>query len=536
METLTEPRPQVVERELHSQSEIVPKEQLLAENDYLQTALNQAGIDGDAVAEIIAGDQHFAVVNISRSYLTPDGKYYKPFLNETAVKTGTPTKFELDKDIPFLLVHFDQAGSLVGRALRPNSPVMIGRDAGELDSKSKRFSYEHDSHLSRDHFMVEVHADHGVRVTDRNSTNGTQIRYGGRIARSDMASHAQQENDITVENKELERRKIENSRLSSEVLLIPEMFPNHELKIEGKTFYMSDILSTKESREYAVLYSAIQDESKTVVAPRLLYKSNSDGGWRVAYGVEKGGRLIKEAQSGHFAHYTQETKLHTIILDQLEKAEKNYDTSGAARQKLLDIFSKMNQNRDQVNTAPSEVKYHQDLSLDHTMDDTVRLLSAGETDKPDLNMLRNRGFNSFSEYIESLDKVFDAMPGFVPDFSTLPEKSVTREHTLLGETQIEEFPAFYGDTPIIWSMARDRQGRTWVENIRLRNAKATSYGTYSPVFDGGFITNKPLEYASTANGLRYEKEYREFNGGYVDITPLTSKLKPIKEYKKRFSS
>lgn len=278
------------------------------------------------------------------------------------------------------------------------------------------------------------------------------------------------------------------------------------------------------------MYTHIVQDGKEIIAPRMLYKSNSDGGWRVAYGYETGeGRYVKEAQEEGFAHYTQETKLAPEVVDALEVAPHTSDANGILTQDMRRIFATDSPDFQQTNSAPSEIGYYGDPSVDR-LADPLRALSAGWLDKNTLNRMSQSGYESFGQYFTSLDKTFDKLEGFVPNFTKKPQVILTREHTLLGAIKIEDYPAKYGNKAIVWSMARDAAGRTWIDNIRLAEAEISSYGTYKTVFNGGLLTNKPLEYERQASGLN-SLESHEFGDGYVDITPLLDNLLPIRQYK-----
>ncbi len=528
-ETRTPKSAEVVEHQLRQASELIPLESQLPTDDPLQTALRTSGVEGYAVADINAGKQRFAIINVCKARNSYSSEWYEPFTDSQVVKPNTPHRFQLAEESPFLLVHFDKSGHIVGRALRPNEPVLVGREADEIDPKSARFGYKDDTHLSRKHFKITIDPNEGIKVIDNNSTNGTKVRYTGKGA----LKYETTPNYPAIEKPVEKEDRVLNAPLTSEVLLIPELFPKQEFKIGDRAFHMSDIIRGTRDRDYAVLYTTVDLNGQKLAVPRLLYKSNSDGGWRVAYGVESSGRLIKESHPHKFAHYTQETKLHSIILDKLEGADKVEDKSGVSTEKLLKAFSNISESRNEVNTAPEEISYYTGSEIDKLMM-PIRKFSAGQFKEQDLHRIQKMGFSNFSEYIDYLDEVFESMPGFVPDFSGLPEKIVSREHTLLGEVTIEDYHAVFDNKPIIWSMARDKNGRVWVENVRFANAKVTSYGTFSPVLDAGIITNKPIEYTSGTSGLRADKEQKDFNGRYADITPLLSKLLPIKQYKKRF--
>ncbi len=504
----------------NGQQEMVDPEARLGEEDIQR--MRTLGIEGNPVAYIGAGRQEFAIVDVRQSHM--HGNIYQPFSNEARVsRDRSPITYELDPEYPLVLVHLDQTGGMVGRAIRPGRPIVIGREASQIDGKSSRFRYAHDDTLSREHLSITLDTERGIVVKDLNSTNGTKLRYGekgqGLEIPNIVVKPAQNMEETPFQGRE--------SRATSELMRMGEFFPQKRVIIEDKEFFLSKIVHGPD-RTYAVMYTTIEKNGERLVVPRFLYRSNSDGGWRVGYGIDSRGRFIKEADEDEF-HYTQETKLDRRILDQLDISEIMWDKGGRLADSLKRVFATRNGLVDETDSR-AEVSYYHDPEVDAKLK-LLRHFSAGEMSSKQLDAIKRAGYEDFSHYLQSMDRVFESLPGFMPDFRNYLGAEI-REHTMLGRITVEHFAARIGNESIVWSMASDAEGRVWVDNIKLKNSGVTSYGTAACVFDGGIVTSKPVEYAKQSDGLKDMQERVPYKGRYEDITLALDHLLPIREYRK----
>lgn len=526
--TYTESETRAAEQQLQIHSQMlqdgqqltVSPDARLAEQDQQRVA--DLGIIGQPLASIEVGRQEFIVVDVRQSQVS--GNNYRPMDSLAHVnREKSPTTYELDPEYPLVLMHVDQHGGLVGRAIRPYQPITLGREANKVDHKSGRFQYGNDATLSRQHVNITLDPERGLVVTDIHSTNGTKIRYGEKPS-TDSPYETIPRHHVRPERSELPGRE---SRATSELMAMGEFFPQSRVEINNREFLISKIVHGPD-RTYAVMYTTIDKDGEKLVVPRFLYRSNSDGGWRVAYGIDAKGRFIKEADEDEW-HYTQETKLDPKILDQLDIAEITWDKSGKLENNLQRVFATNNGLLEETD-ARSEVTYYHDKEIDEKLKH-LRHFSAGEMSHRHLDAIRRAGYRDFSHYLQSMDRVFSSIPGFMPDFRR-PVGAEVRTHTMLGRITVEHFSARLGDEPITWSIASDSEGRVWVENVKLQNAGVTSYGTAAKVFDAGIATSKPIEYAKQSDGLRDMQERVPFQGKYHDITPVLDSLLPIREYRK----
>ena len=309
------------------------------------------------------------------------------------------------------------------------------------------------------------------------------------------------------------------------LLIVPELHPIAEVTIDDRVFALSAVVQSY-NYDRAVMYTQTETSSGPRVVPRLLYKSNSDGGWRAAY-TTIGGAYHKAVDTD--GHYVQETKLHTGLLGAIDELPRFKDVDEGIGERIERIFGEPAYM--EAFTAFGEITYFKETDLDNKLV-PFRLLKAGQFTYHARILAQVQGCDSIGEYFTKANDAFLELPGFVPDFSGKPLRTVRQQHTLLGETHIEEYEALIGNEPIVWSMAQDAAGRTWVENIRLQRNNVTSYGTYSVIFDGGFLTSKPLDYKRNVDGLITGREALAFNRRYMDITPVLSNILPIAQYKR----
>ena len=481
METLNESLSTLPDREIKSrvlrggEQDVIDPSSRLSDQD--RDRLQSFGIEGDPVASIEIGRQEFMVVDVSKT--RDENGDYRPFTDKCKVKDETPHIFELDPNNPLVLVHISSGEDkvVVGRAIRPGDTITLGREAEKVDSKSRRFDYKDDLYLSRKHASITLDPDRGIIVSDLHSSNGTGVRYeviDSAISITDddtreIVRVPQSETGSGVES--------EAAKLLAET---SEFSPRKEVTIDGRTFSISDVVRTGKY-DFAVMYTTIDNNGRQVVVPRMLYKSQSDGGWRACYGVDSDDKVfVKWASDTGHTHYTQETKLHPVILDELGRAEIRYDQTGDVVSRLDTLFDTKGRYFQELDSR-GEVSYHRDPFIDEKLR-TFRLISAGEMDEKSMERIRKMGFSSFSEFFESFDGILSDIPEFVPDFLE-PESTTQRDHTLLGEITINDYGAKIGTEDIVWSVAYDKEGRVWIDNIRLRSSGLTSYGTFAKIMD-----------------------------------------------------
>jgi len=313
------------------------------------------------------------------------------------------------------------------------------------------------------------------------------------------------------------------------------------VEIEGwsgkKTFYFSKILRAGK-RPLIIMYA--QGPAGEWV-PRLLYKSNSDGGWRST--PQYAGGIFSKGKY----HYTQETKpveQILLFLEAMEKIPGKVLNIGSDRE-VIALFTDLEKNTDPAKKAA--YTFEKEV---HPYDDGGRhllrefqLCPPGDCFQQEwADDARKHGHIPY-ENLNDFIALFDHLTypaGFIPDFTKNPLRTYIIDHTLLGFSLVGVYGALFDGHPVEWHIAFDREGRVWVERINFIGASVSSYGTYRTWIDSGLITNKPLDYRSQTKLLwKYrasqkppEKDFPEaFDTTYDDITALLDHLKVIIEFR-----
>lgn len=335
--------------------------------------------------------------------------------------------------------------------------------------------------------------------------------------------------------------------LTHELLSHKELQPIITLSRDkkGNQISLSPIIQSGPGH-YAFAIGYIQNHTKKVL-PRLFYRSNSSGEWRVADCV-KGKRFGK----GKFADgYSYETKLAKPIGDCLEKLEvlgeiRKDDYLDKNYPRLFDY---------EVGIEQGVNSYEKEVRLARPNAETARRLSQFSS------ATRFTGgpatTESAEEYYSQLDTPFDDLLQEAFSLGTATEPVVKR-HSMLGEYVREDYdiemPESWVDSTaraklgpkdnmarngyaalrkLRFSFCYDRAGRVWISNIILRDAPVTSYGNSAWHLEVATLLNKPLEYKSQIGQLPYGDAYIDFGSStqYVDITPLIDRLPMVRAFR-----
>lgn len=293
--------------------------------------------------------------------------------------------------------------------------------------------------------------------------------------------------------------------------------PDSELSAGGRDFYFSPVFEAG-GRKHSIGYTMLENG---VLAPRLFYKSRSDGFWRVSpiidKEVDKDGTEELYYSKGEVMvdGYVRETRLSDDISEHLELKEAGATVSD--REYLR------------------QIKEH---FLPEKLGETA-------TYKEEAFGIKIRGIKDFFLYqpgagFHALDD--DKRPAReriaelqVPeerkaDFTGEPIKTTTRHHEMLGDVTIESFLS--NDGRLVWNMARTKEGIVWVNGLtKPEPDPVSSYGTDHEVLLGGVIDNKPIEYMSQLHGLTEGQDYIRIPGtSYAQLT-IIDNLEPIREYR-----
>ncbi|MBF0299266.1 MAG: hypothetical protein HQK51_11135 [Oligoflexia bacterium] len=293
--------------------------------------------------------------------------------------------------------------------------------------------------------------------------------------------------------------------------MLKEYPPFKNTKIGEDIYYFTRILKTSYNRDHMIMYVNTKKGSpdgKARLVPRLLYRSDSEGAWRAVPKVHSNGYLDK----GKGISYALETKLiselSAFISDNIEEDPKgvlHIDDS----EKLMKLKGNF-VSEDPFYTYKQEVSKADDIGK-YFAEMTTLEQGGGFCEVPGSFSSSAATFTSLLETISSKLKK-DFLEKIMPDFTKRPTKTYHFSHNLLSkrdpitgkfarDIEVREYNS--PDGKWRWSMAFDRKGRVWVDNlIQLAGNDATSYGTYSKITDVGVLGNKPIEYVVQSYQLK----------------------------------
>lgn len=293
----------------------------------------------------------------------------------------------------------------------------------------------------------------------------------------------------------------------------PKVIPKYKIIIQDQIFYITNIINTP-AREQVILYSF----HKSFFVPRVLYKSLSDGTWRVSPYA-----LGEWYGKGKQIHYTQETKLHKSILSGLFEISNDTTVSNidflSKYFQLKDSNEALNKNLEYIYTYNDEVFEYDDKGFL----DVFKKHTAGKNFTKDF---------SPEDYVKNIPWEDEKYISFFPDFNILHDKYILN-HSLLGKIECFEYVSILQDKKIVWVFCKDSKNRIWIDRVAFyeNNSSITSYGTESIIINTGMLTSKPLEYYSQCENMTEGIHFKNFNNMYYDISLYLSTFPIIKKFK-----
>ncbi len=448
--------------------------------------------------------------------------------------------------------------------------------------------------LSQAHLKITVKNGRAI-VEDLGSSNGTTISKPKVKSERKPAKKERVETPAQIRQKfEAIKKDPSQPQLTKDLLKDKRFMPQGAVEIGGQKFYMSRVIQTKVLDRtgkyvdgYPQVLMFVKDEETGKFMSRILYKSNSDGGWRVCPGKRTDGGYSK-GEGAAVDHYTQTTKPHEDIIKYLDENQNNiveyrgdlirekFDariTKKAFNDKIrrfddrvddrgaLDDFREYEAGK-AFGVRAGDVFYKGKGKVEYKIKKVFKGNETKNHPNPDYRgqkIFVIEGKKGLKEVPESkageyfkdtkfprmqevqsdfrkLDSVFNDLDGFVPDFSKGPIKEpIELDHTLLGKITVETYRGKLNGRSIEWNIAYDKDKRVWIDSIRPADGKVNSYGLPEEIIDSGLLTNKPLEYHTQAAALREGSQKAFFNERYADITPMLSNLLPIREFKRELA-
>ncbi len=371
----------------------------------------------------------------------------------------------------------------------PKDPLLQGARYQYEEQVAQVQDYDPDATIPREQLDALVHTTAETYQHDNHTvTDDDPVAQATEAMRAKVERGSDQESQNTFE-------------------LLTYFPPNEGVTLGDKQIYLSPVFGTERGRKHAVGYTTLPDGT---VAPRLFYKSMSDGFWRVSPTMEKveeDGRTKLYYDKGNtLSHgYARETRLKDELSGALEAAEADkliYDKGQIDW--MLDHFVP-----EKLGDADTY-----DVEADGTV---LKGIGNAFIYKP------GQGFISEDDPRPAREVLQDIQldPGRVPQFAAGPVRTTVRKHELLGDVTVETYRS--ADGLVEWNMASAKDGSVWVNGItNPHDVEATSYGTDADVITAGVFDNKPIEYRSQVQGLEEGVDYEPFEGSklYVKLKVL----------------
>lgn len=298
--------------------------------------------------------------------------------------------------------------------------------------------------------------------------------------------------------------------------------------IGERQMMLSDIVRSPGGRMHAVMYTELADGR---VAPRLFYKSNSDGDWRVSPHVEKwhdqdGKKHMRYSKGETMDYgYVRETRLDDDVREALVQKEAGAkDWSAEYVDWLTDKFTEQAVGKNNT--------YEKEVNGVEFPDMTIPRSKIEDAEKNIMAFMPGHGFEprngrTAAEVFAAAEIPFNKMPAFTKQ---LGRRTIT-QHPQLGEVVTEALVS--NDGRNVWHFSSDKKGRIWISGVTRNNeATPSTYGTDAEVLSMGILDNKPVEYISQLQGLKEGQDYAVLgNSGYADISKLLDKLPVVKDYR-----
>lgn len=318
-----------------------------------------------------------------------------------------------------------------------------------------------------------------------------------------------------------------------------------EIRSDGAEFTVGDVRYSylgKTNNGYSEFTSVGPDNVERAF---VVYMSRSEGSYRSSQGLEEyrdgdvtKTRLLKGAELSPLKQYTQDTQLNPefeVKMDRLSEIRQLRDIP--VRKTPLYDNEGVNW---YVKDFEAQVKVYPLGS--NELDAQLKELKAGYQSSDDIREITGFDPNTepemakaaYMEKIHALNTTIEKT-GIMPDFSKEPKWIQITEHPVLGNMVRETFEKTANGVVYEWQMARDTNGRTWIERIRFADANSTAYGTDRELVYSGLLTAKPMDYDAQADGL--PKHFvKDMGNGYTDVSMFLKKLAPIREYDKYLMS
>lgn len=378
-------------------------------------------------------------------------------------------------------------------------------------------------------------------------------------------------------NWDIQPQSIKDIYLKAEGV-ISEIFVKSE-KIDDREFIFSSVYQEPGSGYDTVMALTKDEYDPNKYATRVFYKSRSDRQWRSVPSTRFDGSFMKGQEDNPLHHYVQSSKLDKRIHDVLDNlpdavdgysfnpleylprghnkyAEENNFTERYKSLKNLE-WARYQKHCQNIYSIYKHFTMTASRPKDYTKDGELYKWLIGKEENDNLRVLKQAIEDAsedpetyriikkaaifdlkydFNPNVVKLAQVYDkevsalieylfsikAPESIIPEFSE--ENCIDkyeREDYEGNIVQIEEYKVNSPDgDELVFSMAYDKKGNIYIDNIYDPRDNVTSYGTMGEIVQMGHLVYKSEDYASQTN-IGFPKNFiGEKNGKYVNINKL----------------
>jgi hypothetical protein len=304
--------------------------------------------------------------------------------------------------------------------------------------------------------------------------------------------------------------------------------PRTELLIDSQKFLISDIFASEGRHSIAVLWT----DRKGELMPRLAYKSNSDGTWRMDMkGDVKFNKGLHYTASSKLCHELVETLDYKCKQQNLTKEEyneinpkhRNYDQKDIEDENLQALIGNLISHKTMLEQNMRSILQP---NPDEVRDKIVKLGSFQHGQK-------SYDYSVYEKLIATIDHKL------VPDFSNPAVDNYQFNHSIIGECTVSKYIHEIDGVKYEYDIANPKDGSLpFVHSITEMNSPIMSVGIYEKLAEFGFLQLKPIEYDSQIpntfgdkNGITAPISGNAKNcSHYRDIRPFLAKNPIIANY------
>lgn len=328
--------------------------------------------------------------------------------------------------------------------------------------------------------------------------------------------------------------------LAEQALKHPEFTPRFATQVKGQEFLLSNPLNY-DDHTLVIAYVKTTDQGNTQWQFRAFWYSKTGATWRAFYGFEKNGSFVKG--NGEEKNYTRETFLEDDLQAVLNRLFEQNSHPIQSNQNIFDFFTNA---QHEIELLKQEAFSQYFIERPKSLSSLHRYMPGRLSYRAEARRLFETDDNKLQDGLiippnwqpQHIDiRALTSLKypeGFIPNFNENPIKVFDIKPNSKNKITVREFAgAKIEGKDIVWAMAEDSEGRTWVHEIYFPNTNINSFGVKRIILDAGILNSKPFDYTHQTD-LIHPSLKKDSQTGHVktsDISPALSWLEPIYLYR-----